>query len=152
MQTKEVQMNTEAQERRSWRSSHPRIAMQYQLEHVQEVLGLTAIVLADDLGETLASAGPEEIVQVLSDAAMWTGEDGPAIDTMAEDELNALLPGLKPADVVATSIYLEGMDSYCRIVAVGASKCRQVAVDHAARGVQRIARQTVGAPLLSHSF
>jgi len=128
---------TPARCRRRNRSSLHRLAVAHQLAHVAETLSLDAIVLADDLGRPLAHAGNPELSSLLAEMAMWSMPSEDELDESTLRRVRALYPDLESRHFVARRIYLNGAIG-TRIIAAGKSLARQVGVDQAVRGVERI--------------
>jgi hypothetical protein len=114
-------------ERRQRRSHHSHLALKYQLEHVKSSGGLEALVLADETGMVVASAGESGVCQELAAVAPLVGRV----------PLGMPLPQLlRGAEVMVRSLSLNGQDLF--LASVGGGMARDALLSHSASGVQRI--------------
>jgi hypothetical protein len=114
-------------ERRQRRSHHSHLALQYQLEHVKSSGGLEALVLADETGMVVASAGEAGVCQELAAVAPLVSR---AVLGMP------MPPLLRGADVVVRPLCLNGQDLF--LASVGGGMARDALLTHSVSGVQRI--------------
>jgi len=124
-------------ERRQQRSHLPHVAMSLQLSHVAARLNLDAIVLADDLGLPLASTGDPELTELLAEASMWTSSDSTGVDWYTSAWLEAM--ALDQHNVTITSRLIPHQESYWRVTAVGPFAVTSDGLEHAVKGIKRIA-------------
>ncbi len=131
-------------DRRQRRSEVRSEALRLQLEYVMERLGLSAMVLCDDIGEVVASCGEEESVQELAIQAPW-------LFVTPQWELQSALaflwqsfPGLKEHNIALLPLEVEDDDgSTLYIAGVGDSSYLDAWIEHAAEGVKRIFSNTI---------
>lgn len=128
-------MYVQCRDRREQRSADARAALQFQLEHVARVVEFDAVVLADDLGRPIVSAGDPEVSTWLADAAMWADVYGTQGDPVLRERVEAL-EGEERAMYAAQCRV--GGDGLLRLLALGRSVVGDIALLHAARGIERI--------------
>ena len=115
------------QERRQQRTTERDSALRYQLEHSRARGGLEALVLADQQGMIVASAG---------DAAVCE-EVGAIAPLMTRSVMGMPLPPLlRGGEVVVRPMRLYGQDLY--LACVGGGVARDALMSHSVSGVQRI--------------
>ncbi len=120
-------MNWLREERRGRRSSARHEALRYQLEAARDRGRLEALVLADDGGILVSSAGESGVCEEL--AAI-----GPL---MARAPLGMPLPPLlRGGEVAVRPIHLHGQDLF--LVALGGNVARDALLNHSTQGVHRI--------------
>ncbi len=120
-------MNWMLSERRSRRSHLSHLALRYQLEHVKASGGLEALVLADDAGMVLASAGESGVCEELAAVAPLMGRSAFGMP---------MPPLLRNADVSVRALSLNGQDLF--LASVGGGVARDALLTHSVAGVQRI--------------
>ncbi len=115
------------EERRNRRSGHRDLALGFQLEHVRDHARLEALVLADDDGLALATAGDVAVCRELSAIA----------PLLARSVLGMPLPPLlRGAEVAVRMVRVHGQPLY--LASVGGGVARDALLAHSMRGVQRI--------------
>ena len=132
-------MSTEERERRTRRSGERNEAMLLQLEHVREVLGFDALVVADDLGFPIVSAGDARLCLALADSAMWHDASGGAVDELTLETLQEVRE-----DIIAADVHFERLefpDAVLTFLGVGRSMASFAGFEHAAVGLSRIYTQ-----------
>ena len=115
------------EERRARRSNHRDLALGFQLEHVRDRGRLEALVLADDDGLALATAGDPAVCRELSAIA----------PLMARSILGIPMPGmLRGAEVAVRIVHVHGVPLY--LASVGGGVARDALLSHSMAGVRRI--------------
>ena len=127
--------------RRRRRGRTAQEALTYQLLHVAEVLGLDAIVIADELGMPVAQAGDPEVSNILANSAMWAQFTNDDIDDISFEALSGQMPEVQKFHVVSIPINLPHVEGTSRLLLVGHSDGRSAGAEHAARGIGRICRE-----------
>ena len=130
--------STAVKERRRRRAKTPTEAMTFQLRHVADILSLDAIVLADDLGMPIASAGDPAITRMLADSAMWSAFSEDAVDEVSLETLRESRPDVEREHLSCRTVSIESQKF--SLLACGRSTGRHIGMEHAATGVERIAR------------
>jgi len=115
------------EERRVRRSTHRDLALGYQLEHVRDRGRLEAVVLADDDGLSLATAGDPAVCRELAAyAPLW-----------AKSIMGVPLPPLlRGAEIAVRVVHVHGQALY--MATVGGGVARDALLSHSLSGVQRI--------------
>ena len=115
------------EERRARRSTHRDLALGYQLAHVRDRGRLEALVLADDDGLALATAGGPGVCRELAAIApLW-----------AKSILGIPLPPLlRGAEVAVRLVHVHGQPLY--LASVGGGVARDALLSHSLSGVKRI--------------
>lgn len=114
------------------RSEETQQAIIYQLEYVQEEFDIELILLADDHGLIIGSAGDEEAATMFAVYAHKLAQ-GTAPDPI----LSETLPDLKREHILCESISLDDIPMYlCAVMEPTAENCR--AYERARSGIQRI--------------
>ena len=115
------------QERRQQRTTERDAALRYQLEHSRARGGLEALVLADQQGLLVASAGDIAVCEEL----------GAIAPLMTRSVMGMPLPPLlRGGEVVVRSLRLYGQDLY--LACVGGGVARDALMSNSVSGVQRI--------------
>ncbi len=115
------------EERRSRRSTHRDLALGFQLEHVRDRGRLEALVLADDDGLVLSTAGDSAVCRELAAIA----------PLLARTALGMPLPPmLRGAEVAVRIVHVHGQPLY--LASVGGGVARDALLSHSLRGVHRI--------------
>ena len=115
------------QERRQQRTNERDAALRYQLEHSRARGGLEALVLADQQGMVVASAGAAEVCEEL----------GAIAPLMTRSVMGMPLPPLlRGGEVVVRPLRLYGQDLY--LACIGGGVARDVLMSNSVTGVQRI--------------
>lgn len=115
------------EERRSRRSTHRNLALGFQLEHVRDRGRLEALVLADDDGLVLSTAGDNAVCRELAAIA----------PLLARSALGMPLPPLlRGAEVAVRIVHVHGQPLY--LASVGGGVARDALLSHSLRGVHRI--------------
>ncbi len=113
-------------ERRTRRSEHRDVALNYQIEHARDSARLEALVLADDQGLTLAESGDRAVCAELA-----------AIAPLMTRSLGMPLPPLlRGADVAVRTIRIHGQPLY--LASIGGTVARDALLTTSLRGVERI--------------
>lgn len=115
------------EERRTRRSEERHVALRYQLEHLREQGKLTAVVLADDAGLDVVSAGDPAIVAELAAVAPLMARSPFPL------RVSPLLGGL---DVAVRPLVLNGHQLY--LAGIGGGMARDACLANSAVGVKRI--------------
>jgi hypothetical protein len=110
------------------------MAVGYQLLHLVEELSLRALVVADDVGISLAHAGDADLCKLLADSAMWSGFSATTVDDITLARIQQRFPDVE-SDHVASITIGGGAVS---VWGVGSSTAPRDAVRHAAEGIARI--------------
>lgn len=115
------------EERRARRSTHRDLALGYQLAHVRDRGRLEALVLADDDGLALATAGDPGVCRELAAIApLW-----------AKSILGIPLPPLlRGAEVAVRLVHVHNQPLY--LASVGGGVARDALLSHSLSGVRRI--------------
>jgi hypothetical protein len=115
------------EERRARRSTHRELALGFQLEHVRDRARLEALVLADDDGLALSTAGDAAVCRELAAIApLW-----------AKSILGIPLPPLlRGAEVAVRIVHVHGQPLY--LASVGGGVARDALIAHSLGGVRRI--------------
>ncbi|MCA9564085.1 MAG: hypothetical protein KC561_11385 [Myxococcales bacterium] len=134
----------QASERRRQRSHQCDEALSLQLEYVRQRIGMTALVLTDDLGQVVASAGIQRQIQGLANQAPWL------VATPEWDLGSALtflwkeFPGIQSKHVALRPLDVSFGDADHLILSgVGDSRFMDDWMDHAVEGVTRIISTTL---------
>jgi hypothetical protein len=115
------------EERRSRRSKHRDLALGFQLEHVRGRGRLEALVLADDDGLALATAGDPGVCRELAAIA----------PLMAKSVLGIPMPPLlRGAEVAVRVVRIHNQPLY--LASVGGGVARDALLAHSIGGVRRI--------------
>ena len=114
-------------ERRSHRSSESPMALRFQLESTKTRGNLEALVLANDEGLPLASAGEGAVCTELAAIAPFLGRGHFGLP---------LPPMLQGAEVAVRPLMVHGVPLY--LASVGGSVARDALLVSSLRGVQRI--------------
>lgn len=115
------------QERRQQRTNERDAALRYQLEHSRARGGLEALVLADQQGMVVASAGAAEVCEEL----------GAIAPLMTRSVMGMPLPPLlRGGEVVVRPLRLYGQDLY--LACIGGGVARDALMSNSVTGVQRI--------------
>ncbi|HJL14700.1 MAG TPA: hypothetical protein RMH99_03535 [Sandaracinaceae bacterium LLY-WYZ-13_1] len=115
------------EERRVRRSQHRDLALGFQLEHVKDQGRLEALVLADDDGLALSTAGDPGVCRELAAIA----------PLMAKSILGIPLPPLlRGAEVAVRLVHVHGQALY--LASVGGGVARDALLAHSLAGVKRI--------------
>ena len=115
------------EERRARRSTHREIALSFQLEHVRDHGRLEALVLADDDGLMLATAGDAAGCRELAAIA----------PLMVRSILGMPMPPLlRGAEIAVRTLRVHGTPLY--LASVGGGVARDALLSHSLHGVQRI--------------
>jgi hypothetical protein len=114
-------------DRRVQRSPESPLALRFQLEATKARAGLEAVVLANDEGLPLASAGDGAICQELAAVAPFLGRGHFGLP---------LPPMLRGAEVAVRPMLVHGMPIY--LATVGGSVARDALLVTSLRGVERI--------------
>ncbi|MCZ7677318.1 MAG: hypothetical protein M5U28_00470 [Sandaracinaceae bacterium] len=115
------------EERRTRRSTHRDLALGFQLEHVRDKGRLEAIVLADDDGLALSTAGDPAVCRELAAIA----------PLLAKSILGIPMPPLlRGAEVALRVVHVHGQPLY--LATVGGGVARDALLAHSMRGVHRI--------------
>lgn len=115
------------QERRQQRTTERDSALRYQLEHSRVRGGLEALVLADQQGMVVASAGEAAVCEEL----------GAIAPLMSRSVMGMPLPPLlRGGEVVVRPLRLYGQDLY--LACVGGGVARDALLSNSVSGVQRI--------------
>ena len=120
-------MNWMLKERRTRRSAERQTALRYQLEHTREKGGLEAMVVADDDGLVLGSAGDSGVCEELGAYAPLL------VRSLMGMKLPPLLLG---GDVAVRRITLNGQPLF--LATVGGGVARDALLSHSELGVSRI--------------
>jgi hypothetical protein len=115
------------EERRVRRSSSRDLALGFQLEHVRDRARLEALVLADDDGLVVASAGDAAVCREVAAHAPLLARSILGVD---------LPPLLRGAEVAIRVVEVHGQPLY--LASVGGGVARDALLAHSARGVHRI--------------
>lgn len=130
---------SETIDRRQRRSVNPMEALDLQLRYVKERLGLSALVLCDDLGEVLACSGEESSVEELALQTPWLFATPEWEFQSALAFLWQSFPNLKRHNISLTALDVPGAEEGTLFLAgVGESSYLDAWVEHAAAGVKRI--------------
>lgn len=115
------------EERRVRRSTHRELALELQLQHVRDQARLEALVLADDDGLSLSTAGDPAVCRELAAIApLW-----------AKSILGIPLPPLlRGADLAVRIVHVHGQPLY--LASVGGGVARDALLSHSLNGVRRI--------------
>lgn len=115
------------EERRTRRSSHRDLALGFQLEHVRDRARLEVLVLADEDGLALATAGDPAVCREVAAIA----------PLIARSVLGIPLPPLlRGAEVAIRVVEVHGQPLY--LASVGGGVARDALLAHSLRGVHRI--------------
>lgn len=114
-------------DRRTHRSAESPLALRYQLEATKVRGNLEAVVLANDEGLSLASAGESAVCQELAAIAPFLGRGHFGLP---------LPPMLRGAEVAVRPLLVHGMPLY--LATVGGSVARDALLVSSLRGVERI--------------
>jgi len=115
------------EERRQRRSSHRDLALGFQLAHVRDRGRLEALVLADDDGLALSTAGDPAVCRELAAMA----------PLMAKSILGIPLPPmLRGAEVAVRMVHVHGIPLF--LASVGGGVARDALLSHSLAGVRRI--------------
>ncbi|MBC7170785.1 MAG: hypothetical protein H5U40_00070, partial [Polyangiaceae bacterium] len=106
---------------------HSHLALRYQLEHAKTSGGLEALVLADDTGMVVASAGDSGVCEELAAVAPLMGRAPLGMP---------LPPLLRGAEVAVRALSMNGQDLF--LASVGGGMARDALLSHSMTGVQRI--------------
>ncbi len=128
-------MYVQCRDRRSQRSPDARAALQLQLEHVARIVEFDAVVLADDLGRPIVAAGDPEMSSWLADAAMWCDMYGASGDPLLRERVEALDGDERAMYTAQCEV---GGNGLLHLLALGRSAVGDIALLHAARGIERI--------------
>ncbi len=115
------------EERRRHRSTHRDLALGFQLAHVRDRGRLEALVLADDDGLSLSTAGDPGVCRELAAIApLW-----------AKSILGIPLPPLlRGAEIAVRMVSVHGQPLY--LASVGGGVARDALLSHSLTGVRRI--------------
>ncbi|MGE0788274.1 MAG: hypothetical protein AB7S26_21555 [Sandaracinaceae bacterium] len=115
------------EERRNRRSTNKELALGFQLAHVRDRARLEALVLADDDGLSLSTAGDPGVCRELAAIApLW-----------AKSILGIPLPPmLRGAEIAVRLVRVHGQSLY--LASVGGGVARDALLAHSLNGVQRI--------------
>ena len=115
------------EERRTRRSTHRELALGYQLAHVRDRGRLEALVLADDDGLAVSTAGDPAVCRELAAVApLW-----------AKSILGIPLPPLlRGAEIAVRIVEVHGQPLY--LASVGGGIARDALLSHSLGGVKRI--------------
>lgn len=115
------------EERRTRRSTHRDLALGFQLAHVKDQARLEALVLCDDDGLALATAGDPGVCRELAAIA----------PLMAKSILGIPMPPmLRGAEVAVRVVHVHGQPLY--LASVGGGVARDALLSHSTSGVKRI--------------
>ena len=115
------------EERRGRRSKHRDLALGFQLEHVRDKGRLEALVLADDDGLALSTAGSPSVCRELAAIA----------PLMAKSILGIPMPPmLRGAEVAVRIVHVHNQALY--LASVGGGVARDALLAHSLGGVRRI--------------
>ncbi|NOY91691.1 MAG: hypothetical protein GXP55_10865 [Deltaproteobacteria bacterium] len=114
-------------DRRTRRSAERQTALRYQLEHTREQGGLEAVVVADDAGLILESAGDSAVCEELGAYAPLL------VHSLMGMKLPPLLCG---GDVAVRPISLNGQPVF--LASIGGGVARDALLSHSELGVSRI--------------
>ena len=131
-------------ERRRNRSPYRNEAMGLQLAYVRKKLGLSAIVLCDDLGQVVASDGNHDEVESLAQQTPWLAVTPEWGMNTALDYLNDTFPGLTTKQVALR--YVETDGAYIGplfVCGVGEAATLEGSMDLVASGIHRIIQTTM---------
>lgn len=115
------------EERRHRRSTNRDLALCFQLEHVRDQGRLEALVLSDDDGLPLSTAGDAAVCRELAAYAPLMARSGLGMP---------LPPLLRGAEVAVRIVHVHGQPLY--LASVGGGVARDALLAHSMRGVQRI--------------
>jgi len=114
-------------ERRTRRSAERQTALRYQLEYTREKGGLEAVVVADDAGLIVGSAGESGVCEEL----------GAYAPLMVRSVLGMKLPPmLRDGDVSVRPMSLNGQPLF--LATIGGGVARDALLAHSDQGVSRI--------------
>ena len=114
-------------ERRTRRSAERQTALRYQLEYTREKGGLEAVVVADDAGLIVGSAGESGVCEEL----------GAYAPLMVRSVLGMKLPPmLRDGDVSVRPMSLNGQPLF--LATIGGGVARYALLAHSEQGVSRI--------------
>ena len=114
-------------ERRQRRSQESHQALHYQLAHSRDRGGLDAVVLANEDGLVVASAGDDAVCEEL----------GAMAPLMSRAIFRAPLPPLlEDGDVAVRTLRMHGQSLY--LAALGGGVAREALLKHSLTGVERI--------------
>lgn len=132
-------VTSESIDRRQRRSADPSEALALQLEYVKQRLGLSALVLCDDLGEIVACSGETDSVEELALQTPWLFATPEWEFQSALAFLWQSFPNLRRHNIALTSVQVPGNQTGPLFLAgVGDSSYLDAWVEHAAEGVKRI--------------
>ncbi|MFK7990035.1 MAG: hypothetical protein AB8I08_28710 [Sandaracinaceae bacterium] len=115
------------EERRRQRSSHRDLALGFQLAHVRDRGRLEALVLADDDGLALSTAGDPAVCRELAAIAPLMGKSILGIP---------MPPMLRGAEVAVRIVHVHGIPLF--LASVGGGVARDALLSHSMAGVRRI--------------
>lgn len=125
-------------DRRNRRSAVTTEALAFQCAHIQEGLGLDAIVVADDMGDRWVGAGDRALCRYLSKNApeLANGEFDAALKLRA---LQTISEGLEAAHVTTARVKVPHMGGrFLYVTGVGHNRMRRQGVATTANGSKRI--------------
>jgi len=125
-------------ERRQRRSDQLFEALRLQIRHTQQRLSLDALVLTDDMGEIVASAGQDELVHEVAVQSPWLAATSAWDLDGALSYLWKVYPGLRSNRFCLKRVELEGFDEPLILCGVGHTRELDMGVAHTATGVERI--------------
>ncbi len=128
---------TDSIDRRRIRSDEPDIAVEMQLSHVAHVLGLDALVLADDMGQAVSRIGDSEIGELLAAMVLWSSVSG-EVDELTVEALRERDPTIERTHVTRVAVDIPGQANRLELVALGRSIVTSIGLAHAAEGIRRI--------------
>ncbi len=132
-----------SRERRQHRSYQLFEALRLQMHHTQQRLSLDALVLCDDLGEILASAGRSELVSEVAVQSPWLAASSALDLNEALSYLWKIYPGLKSDRVCVQQLELDGVEDPLILCGIGHSKKLDAGISQVVSGVERILRSAV---------
>jgi len=112
--------------------------MYLQLQHVRDIVGFDALVVADELGFPIVETGDPQLVSVLADSAMWHDFSDYGVDPFTMDALRDQRPELGVADVFVQRLRVQETGREIRFMGVGRSVASFAGFEHAAKGLERI--------------
>ncbi|MBN1944914.1 MAG: hypothetical protein JW797_04520 [Bradymonadales bacterium] len=127
-------------ERRIHRSDSRQEALGYQLEHVQQQLALQAMVLCDDFGEVVASAGSRRVIDGLSAQIPWLISTPPALFGRSLGYMWEVCPDIDEEQIALCTLSVQGEHPLLVLCGIGDTADLDEGVAHVARGVDRIIR------------
>ncbi len=131
-------MSKRDDDRRKIRSTHRDLAVEMQIAHVADVLGLDALVLANEFGQPLAGVGSPDVTEVLASLGMWAEFNDGDIDELTFELLSHRSPDFREEHVTTQEIKLPMGGETLHLIALGRSICASIGLAHAAQGITRI--------------